>query len=368
MKKVIVYYPFKTREQTSGSAVRPAKLLEAFYEAGRKHLFEVVPIIGETHERKEKLESFYKNTKPEDVLFCYMENATIPYWLTDSNHIPKHPLMDIKFFSFLKKNNIPLGIFYRDIYWKFDEFYPLTGPKRAIMRTIFKMELSVYKKYADVIFLPSPYMNKYVGIDSQPVISLPPGGVDKVLPTVPNNEPIQAVYVGGINQRYGIYDVLEAFDTMNKDELKIKLILVCREAEFKVMKEHFTPYVNQPWLKLMHAHGEQLAQIYKEADFGIVPIKKDTYNNFAVAVKQFEYISYGLPIIATNCDAQRDLVESGNYGIIVDDNPASIKEGLEKMLDQDTRQQLRNNAVHALRTENLWLHRAETIIEELSRD
>lgn len=367
MKKIIVYFPYKLRAQTSGSSVRPVKILEAFKSVAHQRNCELIEIHGETKERHARIEKIYKEVNPEDVLFCYMENATIPLVLSDSDHIPRKPLMDYQFIRYLKKHNIPLGVFYRDIYWKFDSLYKVQPGIKQAMRFLFKTELAVYKKYSHTIFLPSTYMNEYVGADSRKVTDLPPGGTNKlefskdVISKIPN-----AIYVGGINPRYGIYDTLNAFKKLNEAETLVTLTLICRKEELSTYADLIKPYVGCNWLNLQNAFGDELISFYSNADFGIVPIKRDFYNDFAVAVKLFEYISFGLPVIATNCTAQKDLVQKSKLGVVVEDNADGILKGLKEFLDPQIREDYKSRVTKALLEEHLWIHRAEKVFNTLS--
>ncbi|MCG1021556.1 glycosyltransferase [Sutcliffiella horikoshii] len=365
MKKIIVYFPYELKEQKSGSSVRPIKMIEAFRDFGKINHKEIIEIYGNSRERKLKLKKLYTQIDPNDIECCYTENATIPLWLTDRDHIPRNPFLDIGFYKYLQKNNIPLGLFYRDIYWKFDELYKVNSFVKPIMQSLFKFELAIYKKYVTCFYLPSIYMNEY--LELHPVEILPPGGTDltNFRQNPIDKEVAQAIYVGGIHPRYGVYEMLEAVQNINNSQMKVSLTLVCREREFHQFKELFAPYLNSGWLNLIHAHGEQLVPLYKNADFGIVPIKKDFYNDFAVAVKLFEYISYGLPVVATNCSAQKDLVEDGEFGVVVEDNAIGLEKGISEMLHYNKRQQYEKNAIESLKQKHLWLERTKTVYSSL---
>ena len=52
--------------------------------------------------------------------FLYSESSTMPTSLTEPHHMPTHPFLDFSFFYFCKRNGIKIGLFYRDIYWKFE--------------------------------------------------------------------------------------------------------------------------------------------------------------------------------------------------------------------------------------------------------
>ena len=125
--------------------------------------------------------------------------------------IPKKPFIDTKVMKFLKQRHVPVGVFYRDVYWKFDELYPLKGAKKTVMKTIYRMEENFYSKYCDVIFLPSDAMGKYVDINREKV-SLPPGGKEsQVVRSERVKQNAQGLYVGGINNEdYGLFLLLDA--------------------------------------------------------------------------------------------------------------------------------------------------------------
>lgn len=367
MDKIIVYYPYKLRKLLSGSAVRPVKMIEAFKTLALEYNLELIEIHGNSLERSRKLKNLYQNISPKQIRYCYIENSTIPMWLTDDDHIPRKPTLEIKFLQYLKNNKIPVGIFYRDAYWKFNDLYTIKPGIKQIMQLLFKMELYIFKKYGSVFYLPSVYMNEYVKFPKSNVIPLPPGGNDfidsngyKKQIDKPN-----AVYVGGIHPRYGVYEMLKAIENINKDQIELNLLMVCRKKELEKYKKLLVPYLDKEWLTIFHAYGEELIPIYRKAHFGIVPIKRDVYNDFAVAVKMFEYLSYGLPIVATDCKAQKDLVEENNFGIIVKSEPESMAKGIKKMLERENLDFYRNEAISAFRDRHLWFHRALTVHNSL---
>ena len=46
----------------------------------------------------------------------------MPTLLTEPHHFPTHPLLDFGFFRYVKKQGIPIGLFYSDIFWKFEDY------------------------------------------------------------------------------------------------------------------------------------------------------------------------------------------------------------------------------------------------------
>ncbi|KPD00150.1 hypothetical protein LR69_01641 [Geobacillus sp. BCO2] len=84
MKTVLIYYPFSlAAERNSGSKLRPYEMHQAFLRWGAKEGVDVLLIAGTSAEREKQFQELRSQGKLDDVWFCYMENQTIPLWLTD---------------------------------------------------------------------------------------------------------------------------------------------------------------------------------------------------------------------------------------------------------------------------------------------
>lgn len=366
MKKIIIYFPYEITEPKSGSMVRPRKMLEGFKEYCELNKFELIAIHGESKSRKQKVKTLIETVNPDDILFAYMENSTLPYWLTDRDHLPRNPFVELKFFKHLKKHNIPVGLFYRDIYWKFDE-YPLTGLKRFIMKSIYQLEMKVYNKYISHFYLPSKFMNEYTGFPEERVSSLPPAGNKNQCQTTDNTS-LNLIYVGGISERYGFKELILSAENVVHKGHNLTLHVVCREAEYSIWTEFMEQYRDKEWLKIYHASGSELSAIYEKSNVGIIPIQKNIYNDFAVPVKLFEYMSYGKPMIATNCNAQSEIVKENNIGIVIEPSTQGLEEGIQYFLDNQKRAQYQLNVQQALNEKHCWLHRAEQVANDLTKE
>ncbi|WP_285286043.1 hypothetical protein, partial [Klebsiella pneumoniae] len=78
-------------------------------------------------------------------------------------HLPTHPLEDFAFLTRLRRHGIPVGLFYRDVYWKF----PLYGEgvpkaKQLVAQAMYRYDLLAYRQCLDVLFLPSLRMGEWV--------------------------------------------------------------------------------------------------------------------------------------------------------------------------------------------------------------
>ena len=172
-KRCIFHIPnYIDKTSKSGSSVRPQMMIKAFEEIG----YHVDYVMGYGKERKSQIEKIKRNIRNGvKYEFLYAENSTTPTLLTEKNHIPKYPFLDFGFFKFCKKYGIKIGLFYRDVYWKFPLYKQgVSFGKRMVTLPMFYYDLKKYKRYVDILYLPSKRMKKYVDI---PIIckELPPG-------------------------------------------------------------------------------------------------------------------------------------------------------------------------------------------------
>lgn len=369
MKHIIVYFPYELQKNPkSGSGVRPKRIVEAFKRYCTENELEMVLIAGTTSEREEKIEQYIKQDRFSDALFCYMENSTMPYWFTDPDRKPKKLKMDSDFWKLLKKNHIPISLFYRDVYWKFDDMYvPPKGIKflRYLMRKVYEKELKTYEKSVDLLYLPSLEMNKYVGWKGK-ISELPPGmeDVEAGKKDLKLEKPFQAVFVGGISDQIGILIMLESFKQINEQETVVKLELVCRENEYNKYKE-MKAYEKYSWLHIRHISGDELIPIYDQTHIALIPREKNAYHDFAVPVKLFEYLSYHLPVVATDCDAQARILTEQGFGTVSNVDASNFAQAVLKLLQPDQYTKVKQTIEQNAKNNHSWYARVCQVAKDM---
>lgn len=367
MSHIIVYFPYELKKNPkSGSGVRPKKLVEAFYRYGEKHHLEVVLISGNSKDRRKKIDQYHREYSMRDALICYMENSTIPFWLTDKDHVPRSIGLDSRFWKKLKQNNVPIGCFYRDVYWQFDDMYvPPFGISllTPVMKKIYRNELKAYHKVVDVMYLPSLEMNRFVNW-KKTFDELPPG-MEKAEADINNNSVEQrAVYVGGITDEIGILTMLEGFKHINESSKVIHLDFICREEEFNRSKQ-IQEYAAYGWITVQHLSGSELISVYKNATIALIPREKNTYHDFAMPVKLFEYLSYQLPIVATDCDAQERFLEGNHFGVISKAEKHDFAAAVLRAIEPSNYEDLTTSIKERAFKNNSWDARVEKVMKDL---
>lgn len=115
-----------------------------------------------------------------------------------------------------------------------------------------------------------------------------------------------------------------------------------------------------------HLSGEALNQLYQEMDFAFIPRFKSTYNDFSVPVKLVEYLSNELPVIATNCSAQEEIINRDGYGVICKDDPNSMAEAIATMINNA--ELYRENIKKTFIEKHSWVARVERVASVLLKE
>lgn len=332
---------------TSGSMVRPQKIYDAFLESRN----EIKLVYGNQNDKEfrkqqvKEIKKWLKNTKPH---FCYIESPSYPFLNN----------FDISLIKKIHNMKVPILIFYRDAYWKFPEIWGKKGLKKLILLFLYKRDVKIIKKNCDIIYFPSNSMVNLFNFKNSKVL-MPGCDIN-----ISEKKQIykQVIYVGGISDRYGTKLLLDAFEIINKYSINIKLNLVCRKIEWDKFSEDMG---KKEWLNVYHCSGgEDLKKIYDKSDIAVIPFKKVKYMDIAVPVKLFEYLGYGMPIVATNCAETEKIILDFKCGLICNDNAQSIADTIEKLYSNvDEIEAIKENIKNIV-DNNTWGKRVETIIND----
>lgn len=339
---------------TSGSGIRPARMYQAFLEEGHS----VKLLTGEcgredrVTRKKAVLEimDWLEDHRPD---LCYIESPTYPIMFQ----------CDYDLIRKLHKMHVPMGYFYRDFYRKFPDLFPrrkgLVNTLKEIYLDFLQYKTDRILRLMDVVYYPSESCFKWFSYKHMK--ALPPAGFDRLPEHKEHNHTI--IYVGGISEHYNGDMLLDAVEELYRRDPSCRLILVCREAEWKNF-EH--PCKNAPWLEVHHASGDALAPLYARASVAIIGKKENTYNALAISVKIFEYMSFGLPqVIFDNLESGK-LLRTEKIGIPVEPNATAMANALEMLLKDETLcTEYQANIRDALLNRHLWNHRVRQIVADL---
>lgn len=365
MASMIFHHPYLINDEgNSGSQVRPYQMLKAFRRIG----YDVDVISGYGRERKKEIRKIkIKVSKGKVFDFVYSESSTMPTLLTETHHYPIYPFLDFGFLGWAKKNLIPIGLFYRDMHWRFSHYKNSVSPlKRAASIPLYKYDWVKYQRLLDHLFLPTLELQDVLpgSWDINKMSALPPGCrinlvVDKRPETL--NSGLRLFYVGGVTPP--LYNLNPLFRTVNDAE-GAHLTLCCREKEWKSVQNLYKPF-NKKKVDIIHQSGSRLQKYYSNAD--IFALLWDTYEylEYAMPVKVFESIGNGLPVMTLNGTAVARFVQQENIGWVVN----SVEEAKCLMVHLSTnRGEVNSKTQEVLRVRNnhTWDNRAKTVARVLN--
>lgn len=153
-------------------------------------------------------------------------------------------------------------------------------------------------------------------------------------------------YFGVVAQRRGIIDLLPWFEKALEADLGFNILII--GPVDKADEEKFNKYLTSELLKknttyLPWANISLLPSYLKKITIGLAPFEVNPQHDSGVANKLYQYMYGGIPILATACKAQKELIDKANCGLIYTDYE-SFKAQLKTMLDNEAyREVLGNN-------------------------
>ena len=338
----------------SGSGVRPNCMLEAFRERGHEvYILSGSQNIKQGKIRRKAVAQAKKWVQENNPDFCYIESSTYPIL---------HGC-DYDMIRYLAKKKIPTSYFYRDIY----RILPIQEtPKKGLANRIKDFTLGLLQKYTDhilhkvdVVYFPSERFTKYFRYKRMEL--LPPAGQICFPETFADTN--TCLYCGGVSDFYGFPLMMEAFGLLNKEELRYKLILVCREKEFqKAWGDKDLP----AWLEVHHVSGDALVELYRQSDIGLLALHNTEYANLCIGIKLFQYVGYGLPVVSTDVYTMGKIIRENGFGEVAQETPEAYAAAIENMLsNRDKLNGYRKTMRESMETKHLWVHRIDKIVEDM---
>ncbi len=362
-KKCIFHIPNALDEKlASASQIRPKKMKEAFEHIG----YDVDVVWGTAKERAKAISKIKKNIRNGvNYEFAYSESSTMPTLLTETHHLPSHPLLDFSFFAFLKKHGIKIGLFYRDMYWKFPPYKEaVRGLKYYGALGMYRYDLYQYNRLLTKFYLPTPYAKKYLRNDIKDELTdhLPPGCEKRIIrkANIKKGDSLNLLYVGGLGNQYKIHKVFEAV----KDRNEFMLIVCCREAEWEKQKKEYVPFLSEN-ISIVHKKEKELTKLYEKADICLNIFEPTVYRNMAMPYKTFEYLSYGKPAISLMGTAFGKFTEKNDIGWQIEYTTEAFCELLNTIFQNPEQLEEKKQRCMEKIADNTWEKRAEKVAKDL---
>jgi glycosyltransferase involved in cell wall biosynthesis len=344
--------------------------------AGFEQIGYVVDTIwGKGEQRKRAIDVVKKNIEAGiHYHFAYSESHTTPTFSTVRRYTPAYLFTDYNFFSLCQDAGIPLGLFYRDVYWQFDVYRKVYRQKNSWFKYLvtvlfYHLDLLAYRQWVDVLFLPDMRMLRYVRFWPQfkPAYALPSGCIGDIQdrPDTHTNQ-LKLLYVGGVSPPlYDIHNLLEGvFHTVQQD-IPVHLTICCRREEWTARPSTYDQW-NGRWLTIVHTSDEELRKLYQTHDIALIYLKSHPYRAFAMPFKLFEAIGAGLPLLVTGDTAVGDFVKQWDCGWVIEEHPLQLTELLHRLSEHRLEIEEKAKNVRRIQQQHTWASRARQVADVLT--
>ena len=160
-------------------------------------------------------------------------------------------------------------------------------------------------------------------------------------------------YVGGITKTRGIRELVQALElTKNKVILNLAGSFSPESFEHELKNLPGWRHVNY----LGYLSKDRVHKLYSESLMGIVTLHPTPAFIYSLPVKMFEYMSYKLPLIASNFKLFSDIFKDSKCGLNVNPcNPKEIAQAIDDLIKNPTkRYEMGKNGYQAIMNKYNW--------------
>ncbi|WP_314457450.1 glycosyltransferase [uncultured Actinomyces sp.] len=368
---MIFHAPFPLQpDRVAASMLRPLAMRRAFADLG----YRVMNVTGYAAQRRRAMTRVRAALAAgARIEFVYSENATIPNALTEPRHLPVHPLLDAAFFRHCRRSGVPVGVFYRDVYWRFPRFREGINPVlEAGLQAAYRSELMAFERVGLHLFLPSQAMARHVPhVDPVRMSALPPGAPDVAATRRDSDgwddggdedgKELELLFVGVLQDNYRLDACLRAVSATPGT----RVTLCVRQETWETSRDHYAPLLPAGRAQVVHRSGAELEPLYRRADLGVLFTEPNPYWDFAVPYKLYEYLAHELPVIAVRGTQTGRLVEKMGIGWVLSYDAGALSDLLRHLREAPEEIEAVRRRMREVLPDQTWQARARTVVQVL---
>ena len=357
-RSIIFHVPFRLNpDAVSASGIRPVQMRRAFEELG----YDVHEVQGTHAERRAQIRQLTQAIhRGKRFDFVYSEAATTPTGLGEPVTAATSLRRDVDFLRQCRRAGIPVGLFYRDIYWQFDEYATRVGqPYATVLRWRYRADLRGYRSAVDRIYLPSMRMAEYLPKANQAQAAELPPASDIVDSPLAHGDP-SLFYVGGTNDYYRMEETIRGVAL----SANARMTICTRENEWRQNRDRYLDVLTSR-ISVVHKSGSELEALYADANLGSLLMEPIEYREFAAPLKLYEYLGHGKPIIATEGTLAGDFVITHGIGWAIPYRADALAALLDTLSAEPHLVAAVHQRVREVRHRHTWRARAEQVASDL---
>lgn len=156
--------------------------------------------------------------------------------------------------------------------------------------------------------------------------------------TILTNREFDVGYVGGISEVRGIMTILDSINYLKKVFPSIKIILLgpvlskdfSEKISYTIKKNNLGENILIPGF----VKYNEISDYYNNIKIGVIPLQEVKKYSEAIPIKLFEYMNFGLPIIASNLKNTCNYIAENNVGFCIQaNNPKMLAEKISFLLN-----------------------------------
>jgi glycosyltransferase involved in cell wall biosynthesis len=184
-----------------------------------------------------------------------------------------------------------------------------------------------------------------------------------------NKKTYDVIYSGTVSRLRGIYELVAATQLVKHRIPGIK-ILVIGSFNSADLKRKISQQINRLGLQsnlLLHdgVPFEQISAYYRASRIGLCLVHPITLHRNAIFIKAFEYMAFGLPVIASNFGRIQEIVKTTEAGITVDPLQSSAIAGaiIALLTDSALYERCRAKALTSVKETYNWQRQEKKLLD-----
>ena len=267
---------------------------------------------------------------------------------------------DVGFLALGKALGIPVLTYIRDAYQLFPEYYPPDSLRHRFGRAVFRPTIAALRAASTRLAFPTEGLAEAVqGAGERPHVLLPPASPPPVeVSRAPGAR--QLLFVGDARLPvHGADRLVVAVGLARERGATMELTVVARPGQEP-------PGPHPPWLHLVRAEGPRIHELLSTVVATVIPRPRTPYNDVALAIKLFDYLSYGRPVLVTDCTEQARIIREADAGIVVGDSIEELADGVTRVAGASPEQIDAWSAhAHDAAGRQSWASRARQVVDLL---